>query len=416
MALDHLNASSTSNFGVGASTAVDELPPPPQAPAPQAPADSRHPRRPRRRLVTGAVLGIAVLGVAGGLLGSNLSSPGGPQAVVPTAELQQLQATLANAVRPNASTTPVNPSAISNVVTPGLVVVNTTLSYQSEEAAGTGMVLTSTGLVLTNNHVIEGETTLKVTDLGNGKTYTASVLGYDRSHDVALLQLANASGLKTVTLADSALAKVKESVMGIGNANGTGKATPAAGSITALNQSITATDSAAGASEQLNGLIATSAAIIPGDSGGPLVDASGHVIGMDTAGSSTYNLPNVTGQGFAIPISDAVTVAKQIADGQASNTVHIGPTAFLGVGIGASRRTSAVGATITAEVNGGPAVVAGLIPGDAIVDINGQAVTSPTALTQQLINFKPETTITVTYLRLGVEHTADVKLTSGPPQ
>jgi S1-C subfamily serine protease len=336
--------------------------------------------------------------------------------VVPTAELQQLQATLTRTARPNPSTAAINPTAVSDAVTPGLVVVNTTLSYQSEEAAGTGMVLTSTGLVLTNNHVIEGETTLRVTDLGNGKTYTAAVLGYDRSHDVALLQLANASGLKTVTLADSALVKAGESVTGIGNANGTGNATPSAGSIAALNQSITATDSAAGATEQLNGLIETTADIIPGDSGGPLVDASGHVIGMDTAGSSTYNLPNAAGQGFAIPISDAVTVAKEVADGQASSTVHIGPTAFLGVGISASQRTGASGATIAAEVSGGPAAAAGLVPGDAIVAVNGQAVTSPTALTQQLINLKPGTVTTVTYLHLGVEHTTHVTLTSGPPQ
>jgi S1-C subfamily serine protease len=416
MALDHPKASRTTDFGLGGNTAVDGPPPPPQAPAPQTPAGSRHPRRPRRRLVSAAVLGIAVLGVAGGLLGSNFSSSGGPQAVVPTAELQQLQATLTHAVPPNASTAPINPSAVTNAVAPGLVVVNTTLSYQGEEAAGTGMVLTSTGLVLTNNHVIEGETTLRATDLGNGKTYTASVLGYDRSHDVALLQLANASGLKTVTLADSALAKVGESVTGIGNADGTGKATPATGSIAALNQSITATDSSAGTSEQLNGLIETTADIIPGDSGGPLVDASGHVIGMDTAGSSTYNLPSATGQGFAIPISDAVTVAQEIADGQASSTVHIGPTAFLGVGVSAPQGASALGATISVEINGGPAAVAGLVPGDTIVAVNGQAVTSPTALTQQLINFKPGTTITVAYMQLGVEHTTHVKLTSGPPQ
>jgi S1-C subfamily serine protease len=257
---------------------------------------------------------------------------------------------------------------------------------------------------------------LKVTDLGNGKTYSATVLGYDRSHDVALLQLANASGLRTVTLADSALTKVGASVTGIGNANGTGKASAAAGAITALNQSITATDSAAGASEQLTGLIATSAAIIPGDSGGPLVDAAGNVVGMDTAGSTTYNLPNATGQGFAIPISDAVTVAKEIAEGQASSTVHIGPTALLGVGISTSQQASAMGATISAEINGGPAAAAGLIPGDTIVAINGQAVTSPTALTQQLINVRPGTTITITYSRADVEHTTHAQLTSGPPQ
>jgi S1-C subfamily serine protease len=357
-----------------------------------------------------------VLGVAGGLLGSNLSSSGGSQAVVPTAELKQLQATAGQAVRPNLSTAPINTSGVSQTVTPGLVLVNTALGFQGEAAAGTGMVLTSSGLVLTNNHVIEGETTLHVTDLGNGKTYTASVLGYDRSHDVALLQLINASGLKTVTLADSALTRVGESVVGIGNANGAEKLTPSAGAITGLNQSITASDSAAGTTEQLTGLLESNADIIPGDSGGPLVDASGHVIGIDTAGSSTYNLPTTTHQGFSIPINDAVSVANEIAAGQASSTVHIGPTALLGVEVVSAQHASQSGATIAAEVSGGPAATAGLMPGDTIITLNGQAITSPTALTEQLINERSGSRVKVTYVRFGAEQATQVTLTSGPPQ
>ncbi|HKH89126.1 MAG TPA: trypsin-like peptidase domain-containing protein, partial [Acidimicrobiales bacterium] len=162
--------------------------------------------------------------------------------------------------------------------------VNTTLSYQSEQGAGTGMVLTSTGEVLTNNHVVEGATKISVTDIGNGKTYSAKVVGYDRSKDIAVLQLIGASGLQTVNLGNSSSVSVGEGVVAVGNANGAG-GTPsyAGGAVTATNQSITATDQAGGDSEQLGGLIETNADVIPGDSGGPLVNASGQVIGMDTA-------------------------------------------------------------------------------------------------------------------------------------
>jgi len=126
-----------------------------------------------------------------------------------------------------------------------------------------------------------------VTDVGNNKTYTASVVGYDRTKDVAVLQLHNASGLTTATLGNSSNASVGEDVVGIGNAGGTG-GTPSAvgGTVTALNQSITASDDGDGTSEQLSGLIETNADIQPGDSGGSLVNTSGDVIGMDTAASA----------------------------------------------------------------------------------------------------------------------------------
>ena len=165
------------------------------------------------------------------------------------------------------------------------------------------MVLTSNGIVLTNNHVVEGETSITVTDIGNGKTYSATVVGYDRSADVAVLQLANASGLSTVTLASSGVSK-GEQVVAIGNAGGTG-GTPsyASGTVTATNQSITASDAATGASEQLTGLIETDANIVAGDSGGPLVNSSGEVLAMDTAAAQGFQFQSQGTQGYAIPVS-----------------------------------------------------------------------------------------------------------------
>ena len=179
------------------------------------------------------------------------------------------------------------PSQIASRVDPGLVDVTSTLGYQGAKAMGTGIVLTSNGEILTNNHVINGATSVSVTDIGNGKTYKATVVGYDVSQDIAVLQLSGASGLTTATTGDSSMVKVGDSVVALGNAGGVG-GTPsvAAGSVTALNQSITASDEGAATSEQLSGLIETNADIQAGDSGGSLVNSYGQVIGVDTAASS----------------------------------------------------------------------------------------------------------------------------------
>ena len=204
-------------------------------------------------------------------------------------------------------------------------------------------MLSSNGVILTNNHVIDGATSISVTDIGNDKTYTASVVGYDRTKDIAVLQLHNASGLQTATLGNSSNASVGEDVVGVGNAGGTGGTPSAAGgTVTALNQSITASDDGDGTSEQLSGLIETNADIQPGDSGGALVDTSGNVLGIDTAASAGFsfqsNDQSSGTQGFAIPINTALSLAKSIEAGSGSSTVHIGETAFLGVEINASEQ------------------------------------------------------------------------------
>jgi len=228
---------------------------------------------------------------------------------------------------------------IAAKVDPGIVDVVTTVGYQGGKAAGTGMVLTSTGEVLTNNHVIDGATSIKATDVGNGRTYTAKVVGYDKTHDIAVLQLQNASGLQTVTLG-SAAPQAGQKVVALGNALGKG-GTPSvvSGRITGLGQSITASDGGAGNAEQLTGMIGHNAPIQPGDSGGPLVNTEGEVIGMNTAASASpaSGSPSQSGQAqtatqaFAIPITRASSIADQIEAGTPSSTVHIGATAFLGV-------------------------------------------------------------------------------------
>jgi S1-C subfamily serine protease len=306
----------------------------------------------------------------------------------------------------------------------GVVVIDTKLAYQgSAAAAGTGMVLTSSGEVLTNNHVISGATTIKVVIPKTGRSYTARVLGYDRTADVALLQLQGASNLKTVPVS-SAKISVGATVTALGNAGGNGAITSAAGTVTGLGKSITASDET-GSSEQLTGLIEMNAGVQPGDSGGPLVNSKGQVVGMDTAASVGFGFRDASASdAYAIPIAEALTVAHAITAGKASATVHIGATAFLGIEVApvdsygfGGQGASAAGALVAGVVSGGPAASAGLAAGDVITAISGHTVSSPAAIPALVLAKKPGTKIAVVYVdQAGASHTASVTLGSGPPQ
>jgi S1-C subfamily serine protease len=358
------------------------------------------------------------------------------------------------------SKTMLTTSQIASRVDPGLVDVTSTLGLQGATAMGTGIVLTSNGEILTNNHVVNGATSVSVRDIGNNKTYKATVVGYDASHDVAVLQLSGASGLTTATTGNSSTVKAGDNVVGLGNAGGAG-GTPsvAAGTVTALNQSITASDEGSGSSEQLSGLIQTNANIQPGDSGGPLVNSYGQIIGMDTAasssgsqagngfggfgsgfggsgsgfggsggssgssngssngsdnGSSNSGQDNGT-QGFAIPIDTALSVASQIEAGQASSTVHIGATAFLGLEIASSDQQGSSGVALAGAASGTPAATAGLGQGDVITSLGGQSVSTGTDIQNILVGHHPGDQISIGWTDAsGQSHTATVTLASGP--
>jgi S1-C subfamily serine protease len=356
------------------------------------------------------------------------------------------------------SKTMLTTSQIASRVDPGLVDVTSTLGYEGATAMGTGIVLTSNGEILTNNHVVNGATSVSVTDIGNGKTYKATVVGYDESHDVAVLQLSGASGLTTATTGNSSTVKVGDSVVGLGNAGGAG-GTPsvAPGTVTALNQSITASDEGSGSSEQLSGLIESNADIQPGDSGGPLVNSYGEIIGMDTAastsggqtggsggfggfggfggsgsdfggsgstgsgssgsgstGSSSSGQASTT-QGYAIPIDTALSVAAQIEAGQASSTVHIGATAFLGLEIASSDQQGSSGVALAGAASGTPAANAGLAEGDTVTSLNGQTVSSGTDIQNILVGLHPGDQVSIGWTdSSGQSHTATVTLASGP--
>ncbi|MBO0730811.1 MAG: trypsin-like peptidase domain-containing protein, partial [Acidimicrobiaceae bacterium] len=322
---------------------------------------------------------------------------------------------------------PADASSIAARVDPAVVDINIVFDGQVQ-GAGTGIVLTSNGEVLTNNHVVEGATSISVTDIGNGKTYGATVVGYDRTDDVAVIQLKHASGLQTAKIGDSSSLAVGDGVVGIGNAGGVGGTPSAAGgSITGLNQAITASDDLSGTNEQLTGLIETNANIQEGDSGGPLVNSSGKVIGMDTAAAQGFSLSSQANQGYAIPIAKALSIVSQIEAGHSSSTVHVGPTAFLGVQVSSSGGSAdpfsqnggsfTSGAAISGVVSGGPAQRAGLTQGDVITSLGGQTVSSPSDLTNAIAGHKPGDRVQVGWTdSSGASHTATVTLASGPAQ
>ena len=302
----------------------------------------------------------------------------------------------------------------------GVVDIDTVLAYAGAEAAGTGMVLTTGGEVLTNNHVIEGSTSISVTVVTTGQTYPATVVGTDATDDIAVLQLSGASDLAVANFATAAVA-VGDAVTGVGNAQGAG-GTPAAspGTVTAINQTITTEADGVAASETLTGLIETNADIQSGDSGGPLFNAGDQVVGIDTAAQQG----GYRTAGYAIPISTALSIAQQIESGNASANIVIGYPAFLGVQVsstansGRSRyaQPSPVGgALISGVVSGGPAAAAGLTAGDTITAVDGTTIDSPSALTETLAGDAPGQTVTITWTdSSGASQTASVTLVNGP--
>ncbi len=314
---------------------------------------------------------------------------------------------------------------IETDIDPGLVDVVATLGYQQAESAGTGLVLTPSGEILTNNHVIEGATSITVTDVGNGQSYQARVVGYDESRDVAVLRLRGASGLRTVKLGNSDSAAVGQDVVALGNAGGKGGIpSVATGRIIALGVSITAADEGSGTTEQLTGLINDDAPIQPGDSGGPLVNGSGQVIGIDTAASNTMQFRSqAQTEAFAIPINEALGLADQIEAGRGSATVHIGPTGFLGVEVEPASRSADLGiprgsgAAVAGVLQGTPAASAGLARGDVITSVNGTTVSSPTGLQAALEQHHPGDGVRIGWTSPGGRaRSAAVTLANGPAE
>ncbi|HET7820676.1 MAG TPA: trypsin-like peptidase domain-containing protein [Ornithinibacter sp.] len=299
----------------------------------------------------------------------------------------------------------------------GLVDVNTTIGYDGAQGAGTGIVLSADGLVMTNHHVVAGATAIRVTAVADGKTYDATVLGYDSTHDVAVLRLKGASGLTVAPLGSSSTVKVGDAVVAVGNAGGRG-GTPSAvaGTVRALDQQITVQDERDGSPQRLTGLIQLDAAIVPGDSGGAVVDADGKVVGLVTAASAGAGSGDPSAAvGFAVPIDQARSIARQIIDGRSSSTVHIGGTPFLGVQLVPGSSLGAAGAQVAGVVPGSPAARAGIQQGDEVTALDGDAIASADALHAAVATHEPGDSVKVAWTdAAGTKHRATLKLGSGP--
>jgi len=293
----------------------------------------------------------------------------------------------------------------------GIVDIYTTLGYENGVAAGTGMILTRSGEVLTNNHVISGSTNFKVVDVTSHKVYSAarvSVAGYSVSRDIALLQLAHPAGLRTVKRGGAIPLHVGMRVLARGNAQGRGgQPKTARGQIIALHQQIVARGEA-GDSETLNNTIATDAPVVPGYSGGPLENVQNRVLGIVTAGSTSG-----VHRGFAIPITQALQLVRKIESGQSSATVHVGPTAFLGVVVA----NAPGGARISTVLPNKPAAEAGLVAGDVITSLSGKTISSRADVRKTVLSLVPGTAVPIGWTDThGIAQTGTITPISGPPQ
>ena len=284
--------------------------------------------------------------------------------------------------------------------------------YESA-AAGTGIIVTSDGYILTNKHVINGATSISVV-LDDGTSYEdVELVATDPLNDVAFLKIKDVSGLIAATLGDSKTLSAGQQVMAIGNALGQYQNTVTVGVVSGLGRSITASDGTGYSTETLSDMIQTDAAINSGNSGGPLVNAAGEVIGINTAVSSSAE-----NMGFAIPISSVKGMLAQLIESGSAERTYLGVYAAeitpevakaynLPVNSGAYLYSSS---TYSAIVKDGPAAKAGLKDKDIITAVNGIKVGEAGTLTDLIGEYKPGDTVQLTVIREGNEIAVNVTL------
>jgi S1-C subfamily serine protease len=292
----------------------------------------------------------------------------------------------------------------------GVVLVSSTVDFGAGETAGTGLVLDSSGIVVTNHHVVEGATDVEVTDAATGETYAAQVLGTDATHDVAVLRLADARDLTAVTT-DTAATALGAAVTAVGDAGGDGGSlTAATGTITDLHHSITVADESGTGSSRLRDVVEVDADIIPGDSGGALLDVDGDVIGMNVAASSgSTGASGITG--YVIPVARVLRIADAVLAGDGGGSVELGTDGFLGVGLASGTRT----AVVAGAVPGTPAADAGITAGDTVTAVDGAAVTSATRLRRLIAGHRAGDDVRVGWTdAAGGTHRATLTLVQAP--
>jgi S1-C subfamily serine protease len=381
-------------------------PPPPPPPAPPAAASIW------QRVAAFVVLAAVVAAAAGVGVGFSIARSINPNQTAQSSPLTE---------SPIQTTTPGSGNsslaAVARQVDPAIVDVNTTIG--SSAAAGTGMIITSSGEILTNNHVVASSTSITVTVQGRSQAYTAHLVGVDVSQDVAVIQIdQNVSGLPTVRFANSSAVKVGDTVYAIGNALGQG-GTPHAtqGQVVALDQTITASEGT-GVSETLNGMIQSDAVIYEGDSGGALVNSSGQVVGMITAGQAQGFRSSASDVGYAIASNTAISVVNRIRAHEQASDLTYGQVGYLGVSVQSLDSFTAQqlglnvssGALVVGVQSGSPAASAGITRNSVITSIGGTAVTSADDLGTAIRSHRAGDIVSVTWVTASGSHTANVTL------
>lgn len=313
---------------------------------------------------------------------------------------------------------------VANKVAPSVVSIVTEIkvksysffgqSYDStSSAAGTGVIVTEDGYILTNKHVIEGATSISVV-LADGTTYDdVELAAHDPLNDIAFLKIKDVKDLNAAKLGDSKTINVGQQVIAIGNALGEYQNTVTSGIISGTSRSVTATDSTGKNTETLSDMIQTDAAINPGNSGGPLVNAAGEVIGINTATSTSAD--NI---GFAIPISSVKGMLKQLTETGKASRAYIGVYSIAITPSVAKKYELPVssGAYVysadaySAVISGGPADKAGLQDKDIILSVNGTKVGAAGSVSSIIAEYKPDDTVQLAVLRGGKEIAINVKL------
>jgi putative serine protease PepD len=364
---------------------------------PQPPA-----RRPRQQRVAALVLVLA-LSVGGGMLGgfianstsTNSSSNNGPLVTAPKIDQSKIGNT--------------SIAKAAAAIAPSVVTITNTTEDGGD--TGTGIIVSSDGEIITNNHVVEGSTDLKVRLAGATDAVKATILSTDPGNDLALIKLVNASGLTAATFADPASIAVGDTVVAVGYALALdGGPSVTSGIVSALNRTLTDSDGA------LDGLVQTDAAISSGNSGGPLINLNGQVIGVNTAVYNGGGQTSANNIGFAIGVAEVQRVVKILrADATGSNSNSARTQGYLGISLG-DRTDGGSGAVITEVQADSPADKAGLKVKDIVIAINGTTVTGQGSLIAVIRDASPGDKVTLTIDRDGVKKTLNATLVARPAQ
>ena len=388
--------------------------PPPADPEPQA-AASKPPKKRRKhsggRIARSAVALVlaAAMGFAGGFVGARVGNAGN-KVVIQQVERTDSSAASGTAVASSGMTT----AQVSEMVSPSVVVITTEQvvysqwswygQNQVESGAGSGVIISSDGYILTCAHVVSGASQITVT-IGD-TDYTATVVGEDDTSDVAVLKI-DATGLTPATVGDSDSLSVGDSVLAVGNPLGELGGTVTSGIVSALNRSVTIQGTS---STNTMSLIQMDASVSPGNSGGGLFNMNGELIGLVNAKSSSSD---AEGLGFAIPINDAIQVAQDLLEnGYVSGRPYMGITyiAVTDAQTAAQLNVNAYGVYVVDVVQGGPADKAGLKAGDRIVSIDGTEIAQKDDLGTLMQQHTAGDTLSITVARDGQMQTVSLTL------